>query len=323
MPALVATAPGKTILFGEHAVVYGRPAIAVPVTQVRAKAAIFAEIRGKPGDVILDAPDIGLKTSLSQLAEDHPLARLCALLASELCITRFPSLRIQVTSTIPIAAGLGSGAALSVAILRALSAFLGHPLPDERVSALAFELEKIHHGNPSGIDNTVITYARPIFFIRDQPFQLLSVARLIYLVIADTGIRSPTALAVAAVRARWKSEPGVYETLFDQIAHVTRQARLAIETGELAVLGPLMDINHSLLQKIGVSCPELDQLVEAARQAGAAGAKLSGGGLGGNCIAIGETDQVEHISAAIQKAGAVRTWITRIEPQKADGSLSS
>ena len=323
MPAFAATAPGKTILFGEHAVVYGRPAIAVPVTQVRAKATVFAEIRGQPGDVFLDAPDIGLKIPLSNLSADHSLARLCALVASELSIYRFPALRIQVTSTIPIAAGLGSGAAISIAVLRALSAFLGHPLPDERISALAFELEKIHHGYPSGIDNTVITYAQPIVFVRDQPFELLRIARPFSLVIADTGIRSPTALSVGQVHTRWQHEPVVYEDLFDQIAEFTCQARQAIETGDLPCLGPLMDANHRLLQQVGVSCPELDRLVEAARQAGAWGAKLSGGGMGGNCISIGASDQVEDISAAIQKAGAVRTWITRVEPRTSDGSLSS
>ena len=323
MPAIAATAPGKTILFGEHAVVYGRPAIAVPVTQVCAKASVFAEIRGKPGDVILDAPDIGLKTHLANLDADHPLTRLCVLLSSELGMPHFPALRIQVTSTIPIAAGLGSGAAISVAILRALSAFLGHPLPAERVSALTFELEKIHHGNPSGIDNTVITYAQPIFFVRERPFELLRVARPFSLVIADTGIRSSTAVAVAGVRERWLREPALYEDLFDRIANIARQARLAIETGELPALGPLMDANQVLLQQAGVSCPPLDTLVETARQAGAWGAKLSGGGQGGNCIAIGDQDQMEAISSALRAAGAVRTWITRIEPQKANGPLSS
>jgi mevalonate kinase len=320
MPAISATAPGKTILFGEHAVVYGRPAIAAPVTQIRAKATVFAEIRGQPGDVLLDAPDIGLKTMLSHLTGDHALAQACHLLARELNIARFPALRLHITSTIPIAAGLGSGAAISIAALRALSAFLGQPLPTERINALAFELEKIHHGTPSGIDNTVIAYAQPIFFVRDQPFELLRVARPISLIIADTGIRSPTSVAVAGLRERRQLDPARYESWFDQIAAIAKQARAAIESGRLPELGALMNANHALLRQLGVSSPELDQLVSAASQAGAWGAKLSGGGQGGNCIAIAGPDQIESIAQALQTAGAVRTWIARIDPAPTDGT---
>ncbi len=314
MPAITASAPGKVILVGEHAVVYNRPAIAIPVTQVQTKAAVFAEIRAQPGEVWVEAPGINLNARLNQLPPSHAIARLFAMLANELSIPRFPSLRLKITSTIPIAAGLGSGAAVSVACLRALSAFVGHPLPNERISALAYEQEKLFHGTPSGIDNTVIAYAQPIYFVRDQPFELLRTAAPFTLVIADTGIKSPTAVAVGGVRQRWLQDPAVYERFFDQIADITQQARACLENGTIGSLGPLLDENHRLLQSIGVSCAELDRLVAAARQAGAWGAKMCGGGLGGNMIALVDSPQAESVTSALISAGAVRSWATQVLP---------
>ena len=315
MPAITASAPGKAILVGEHAVVYGRPAIAVPVTQVQAKAAVFADIRGQPGEIWIEAPGINLSARLSQLPDTNTFVRLFKAVTKELKITRFPALRITITSTIPIAAGLGSGAAVSVAVIRALSAFVGRPLADEQVSALAYEQEKIFHGTPSGIDNTVITYAQPIFFMREQPYQLLYPAVPFTLLIADTGVRSPTAAAVTGVRERRQAEPDKYDAIFDQIAKVTDQARNCIENGEIPALGSLLDDNQRLLQEIGVSNAALDRLVDAARDAGAWGAKLSGGGMGGNMIAVVDPTSAEEIATSLCAAGAVRTWVTEIKPE--------
>ncbi len=177
MPAISAAAPGKVILFGEHAVVYGRPAIAVPVMQVKARAVVTANPRGAPGEVRVQAPGIGLESTLQELDPAQPLAAAILGAASALKVKRLPACTIKITSTIPVAAGMGSGAAVSVAIMRALSAFLGHPLPDESVSRLAFEVEKIHHGTPSGIDNAVITYARPVYFVKGKPVETLQVGR--------------------------------------------------------------------------------------------------------------------------------------------------
>jgi mevalonate kinase len=315
MAAITATAPGKAILVGEHAVVYARPAIAVPVTQVQARAAVFADPHGQAGEVWGESAGNGRNARLSQLPATHVIVRLFALLAAELSIPRFPALHLKISSTIPIAAGLGSGAAVSVACLRALSAFVGHPLPNERISALAYEQEKIFHLTPSGIDNTVIAYAQPIYFVRAQPFELLHMAAPLTLVIADTGIRSSTAAAVGGVRQRWQQDPPTYEHLFDQIGEISIQARACLESGLVSDLGPLLDENHRLLLAAGVSCPELDRLIAAARQNGALGAKLCGGGLGGNMIALVEPAQSENVAAALRSAGAVRTWTTSILPQ--------
>ncbi|OGO72652.1 MAG: mevalonate kinase [Chloroflexi bacterium RBG_19FT_COMBO_56_12] len=312
MPAFSASAPGKIILFGEHAVVYNRPAIAVPVEQVSAKAIVTADLRGTAGSVKILAPDVGLETQLSDLSPTHPLAAAINSTTSALGVSRIPACTIKITSTIPVAAGLGSGAAVTVAILRALSAYLGHPLPDEQVCQLAYEVEKIHHGTPSGIDNTVVTYARPVYFIKDQPIEQLHPRLPFTIVIGDTGIQSPTAVAVGDVRKAWQQRKDEYEALFDSTGAIAVSARAVIEGGMTELLGPLMDANHGLLRKIGVSCPELDLLVQAARSAGALGAKLSGGGRGGNMIALVTPNSADKVAAALETAGAVRTIITQI-----------
>jgi mevalonate kinase len=312
MPAYTASAPGKIILFGEHAVVYGRPAIAVPVRQLRARSVVAADPRGEPGAVHIQAADVELDAWLDELAADHPLKRVISVVLNELQITRLPACRLQITSSIPVAAGLGSGAAVSVATIRALAAFLGQPLTDERVSALAYEVEKLHHGTPSGIDNTVITYAAPIYFRRGQPIEILHLGGHFTIVIGDTGISSPTMVAVGDVRELWQADPHHYEAIFDAVGEIVKRARVCIENGMLQGLGPLMDENQALLEQMRVSSPELERLVQAARQAGALGAKLSGGGRGGNMIALAQPEHAEQVAKALRDAGAVHTWVTMI-----------
>jgi mevalonate kinase len=316
VPAISATAPGKIILFGEHAVVYGRPAIAAPLSEIQARAIVTAEPRRPAGQVIVDAPDIGLQADRADLSPDHPLRMALDLAQAELGVARPPACTVRITSTIAVASGLGSGAAVSVALIRAFSSFLGHPLPDERVSALAYEVEKLHHGTPSGIDNSVIAYALPVFFVRGEPIHVLRLPQSFHLVVADTGIASPTAVAVGDVRRARQTDPRRYEALFDAAGRIAHAARRLIESGRPAELGPLMDENHAVLQEMGVSCPELDALVQAARGAGALGAKLSGGGRGGNMLALVEPRQVEPVLRALISAGAKRAFGTQVRSPK-------
>ena len=309
----LATAPGKIILFGEHAVVYGQPALAVPVIQVHAKAEVSDSDR--PG-IWFRAPGIHLdETERAALDPRHPLR-----VAAELALSALPppetprkkGFRVLISSSIPIASGLGSGAAVTVALVCALTAHVGLPLPDEKVNDIAYEVEKIHHGTPSGIDNTVIVYQQPVFFIKGQLPQRFSIARPFTLVIGDTGIPAPTKEAVADVRRLREENPRETGMRFAAIGDIARNARLALENGDLDSLGALMNENHAHLQALTVSSPELDALVEAARAAGARGAKLSGGGRGGNMIALADDASAESIAEALRTAGAARVFITRV-----------
>jgi mevalonate kinase len=305
MPAITSSAPGKIILFGEHAVVYNRPAIAIPFMGVRVKITALADLRAPAGRVSIDAPEIHLHTTLDQLTDDNPLALVIHGVWDALGIHAMPAVTLRFSSTIPLAAGLGSSAASAVALARIVSNFVGHPLPDEQVSQIAFEAEKRQHGNPSGIDNTVITFAKPVFYIREKPFELLKVRKPLTLVVADSGIASSTAEMVEALRQRWQTDRQSHDAWFDSIGVISTRARHAIETGDIHLVGLLMTQNHDILRTMQLSCPELDRLVEAALRAGALGAKLSGGGGGGNMFALVQAGDEEQMASALKQAGAV------------------
>ena len=305
-----ASAPGKVILFGEHAVVYGQPALAVPVTQVQAEVRIDKIF--SPG-IRINAPNIQLNEKLDSLAASHPLAATVRNTLAALEAGPLSGVTILVRSSIPVASGLGSGAAVSVAIIRALSNHLKKDLTDKQVSALAFETEKLYHGTPSGIDNTVVTYAKPVYFVKGQPIEILHVRKPFTIVIGDTGIPASTKESVRDVRIQRHKNPERYETIFAAIGSIAKTACQLIESGMPESFGPLMDENHALLRSMNVSSPELDNLVEAARKAGALGAKLSGGGRGGNMIALVPAGNAGAIARSLKEAGATNTIITIVE----------
>lgn len=331
--SVVATAPGKVILFGEHAVVYGRPAIAVPVTDVQAMATATA---GESGSGVciqaadLPAPDGrpgGQRYSLRDAPADDPLRASIELALAAFLPNRHgrgpgspgagsldsePDLLISVTSTIPMARGLGSGAAVATAVARAIAGYFGHVPQPAEISRLVYEVEKLHHGTPSGIDNTVIAYEQPVYFVRGEGMARLRVGTPLSLVIADTGVISSTRAVVEDVRRRWQAQPEHYEDMFDEIGAVARLARSAIERGDPSAIGRLMNDNHELLIGLGVSSSELDALVEAARAAGALGAKMSGAGWGGNALALVEAGRAPTIAGAMRGAGAIGTIFSQV-----------
>ena len=326
------SAPGKIILFGEHAVVYGRPALAVPVTQVHADVDISDSSRA---GIWINAPDVNLHAELNTLPSDHPLAsvihNLFFLSRTFPSPTgggvrgegRFPNLDVKITSTIPVASGLGSGAAVTVALVRALSSHLDKQMTDKEVNAFAYEIEKLHHGTPSGIDNTVVTYAKPVYFVKQFPsppgrgqgegkVETFKVGTPFTIVIGDTGIPAPTKESVGDVRKLWDTDKAKWEVVFDEVADISFAARRVIEEGWVDMLGELMNENHKLLQQMTVSSPKLDRLVSAARNAGALGAKFSGGGRGGNMIALVKPESAEEVASALMSAGAKRTLTTTV-----------
>ena len=203
---------------GEHAVVYGRPAIAAPVWQTVATAAVKPLPPGS-GCVIV-AHDLGETVHLRDGAVEQPLALVTRLALAELGIEQEPDWQIDLRSTIPIASGLGSGAALSTALVRALFAQAGRTAEPRIVSSIVYESERIYHGTPSGIDNTVIAYGTPIWFVRGQQAEAFAPPIPFTLAIADSGIRSPTKETVGDVRRAWEAQPARSEALFDAIAAV-------------------------------------------------------------------------------------------------------
>jgi mevalonate kinase len=302
------SAPGKIILFGEHAVVYGRAALAIPVSQVHVDVDISDSVRR---GIWIDAPAVSLHTELNTLSSDHPIASVIHNFLFLSRVAPFPHLDINIASTIPVASGLGSGAAVTVALTRALSAHLNFSMSDEEINTFAYEIEKLHHGTPSGIDNTVVTYAKPVYFIKGQPIETFKVGTPFTIVIGDTGISAPTKESVGDVRKFWEADKAKWERIFDEVGRIAQEAKTIIEQG-VQGLGDLMNQNHRLLQEMTVSSPELDRLVLAAIQAGALGAKMSGGGRGGNMIALVTPALADSVSRSLFEAGARNTIITQV-----------
>jgi mevalonate kinase len=300
-PIAKATASGKVILFGEHAVVYGRPAIAVPVAQVRAVATVHPGTDG----LIVHAPDLNRTFPVTPETEGQPLVSAVLHTLRHMDAGLDHNLVVRIKSTVPVGRGLGSSAAVADAIIHAVGRHFGVELPADVRSRLVYETEVVQHATPSGIDNTVIAFNQPVYFMRDQPIQRFDVGRELHLVIADTGRATPTRETVGAVRAGWQLDPDRYEALFDAIAAIVDAARDALAAGDSVAVGRLMDENHARLRELDVSSRELDDLVYAARGAGALGAKLSGGGRGGNIVAVAMPWVVDEVEVAVREAGAV------------------
>lgn len=303
-------APGKAILFGEHAVVYGHPALAVPLPSLQASATVYP-LESPPSRVT--AEQIALDQAIAGIPVGDPLRIVIEALLAKTDTERIPPFHLSIHSGIPIASGLGSGAAVSVAVIRALAGFLALPLSATEVNALAFEAEKVHHGTPSGIDNTVITTGKPVAFRKGAPLEILDLPAPFWLVIADSGIPAHTKVAVAAVRARYEDDPQRTGATLETIGNLTLTAKAHLLGGQSPLLGPLMNENHSHLRALGVSHPRLDALCAAALDAGAMGAKLSGGGQGGNIIALAEETDLPRIANALTEAGAAAVYTSKVE----------
>ncbi|MEP7285640.1 MAG: mevalonate kinase, partial [Chloroflexota bacterium] len=211
--------------------------------------------------------------------------------------------------------GLGSGAAITAALIRELSAALGSPLEGDELNALVYKVEKVHHGTPSGIDNTVIVMNAPVYFVKGQPPRPFRIGQPLTFVVADSGVQASTRETVNAVRDLYNFDPEAYRGFFEEIGAVVDDARNQIEQGNLKDIGQLMNRNHQMLSILSVSSPRLNNLVSAARQVGALGAKLSGGGRGGNIIALVEPDNAQRVADALRGAGAVQTWTTTVSQQ--------
>jgi mevalonate kinase len=333
-----ASAPAKLILCGEHAVVYGAAAIALPLSDMRARVQVAPAPAGS--GMHLHAPDLSESWTLAE-RPDHPLSELvsAALRQMQVLGPEPPDLELTIRSAIPVAGGLGSGAAVATALVRALAGAQGVVLPPDDVAALVYLSEQRYHGTPSGIDNTVIAHEQAIWYERQQDGQPepavvrqaaqvpgaqrrprsdiliepVEIGDALTLVIGDTGIRSETRLPVGEVRRRWESDQQNYQYLFNRVDYVVRQVRIALASGDTTTLGLMLNENQELLEEMGVSSPELNALVAAAQQAGALGAKLSGGGWGGVMLALAyDAEHAAEIATALLRAGATEARVTQV-----------
>jgi hydroxymethylglutaryl-CoA reductase len=274
------TAAGKVILLGEHAVVYGRHAVALPIAD-----AVTASVAESNKGSSVSIPQWGVKQAVTSTASGA--AEAVHLILSELEIDD-GAYSIDVRSTLPRAMGLGSSAAVAVAVVRAFSRFLDLDLDDERVNSIAFACEKLAHGTPSGIDNSIATIGTPMLFSNAGAMQIdeLVLQETPPIVIALSGQPGLTLEQVAGVRSRYQRRRDHYDAIFDQIDALSLSGAAALQSADYEELGSLMNICHGLLNAIEVSTPEIENMVNLARAAGATGAKLTGGGGGGSIVVL-------------------------------------
>lgn len=280
---------GKVILFGEHFVVYGLPAIAASTD--RKTEVVISEFNGE--GILCDYE--GRWEGRNLLEEDEEtewFRKIVFLLLKELELEG-KSFKIQIKNNIPVGAGMGSSAAISVALGRALDEFFELGLGEERVSELAFKAEEVFHGTPSGIDNTLATFGGLIWFEKGKEIEKIGVKEPINIVIARIERKGNTKELVGRVREKREKNLEEFRLLEEKARGIVGNAKKTLEDNNLDELGKLMDENQKLLREIGVSTEEMDELCEIALKEGALGAKLTGAGGGGCMIALTPEEELQ------------------------------
>ncbi|WP_343031724.1 mevalonate kinase [Secundilactobacillus folii] len=294
----------KIILIGEHSVVYHQPAIALPLPAVRESATLTARQDGQQQLVsrYYQGPRQDAPASL------YGINHLIDVLLKQ--FTFHGGFTLDITSHLPAERGMGSSAATAVAIIRALYQFVEQPLSHDQLLADADISERIIHGNPSGIDVATASAQDPIWFITGEepvslPFHLHG-----YLVVADSGIHGQTGQAVKAVADLRRAQPAVATPIINELGHLTYGAKSALANDQLIRLGTIFNRAQTLLARLGVSHPKLDEMITLANQNGALGAKLTGGGMGGCmiCLAADESSAA-RIRVALANSGVTQSWV--------------
>ena len=283
----VGKAHSKIILIGEHAVVYGYPAISLPLLEVEVTCRV----------VPAETP--------WRLFEEDTLS-MAVYASLEYLTIKDACIRCQIESAIPEKRGMGSSAAISIAAIRAVFDYYDAQLSQETLEILVNRAEMIAHMNPSGLDAKTCLSDHPIRFIKNLGFTELEMDLSTYLVIADTGVYGHTREAIQVVQSKGKDALPYLQTLGD----LTQEAEDAINHKDAEKLGEILSQAHENLKEIGVSSQEADSLVETAIHHGALGAKMSGGGLGGCIIALAANlEQAQELAQRLEEKGAVQTWI--------------
>lgn len=299
----IGSAHSKLILIGEHSVVYGMPAIALPfpilevvstVEEISDQITLLCDYYSGPLERV-----------------PHKLRGIASCVAETLHILNKPEkgLLIRLHSSIPIGRGLGSSAAIAIAIVKSLFAFYRQNLDPKVLMSLVHKAETFAHGTPSGIDMAAALSDFPIWFEKGKKLRNLQLGGPLFLIVADTGHFGDTRAAVLSVRDKFRTHPEKTQKSVDQLGVITLEARAALSDGNLAGLGRLFDLAQAELVDLGVSDDSINRLVDTAKKAGALGAKLTGGGRGGCVLALADNlAHAKRISTTLMKAGASNTW---------------
>jgi mevalonate kinase len=307
---------GKVILFNEHFVVYGIPAIAsalgnktdaevVPTDDLTPSGA-DGSMAGE-GWVLEDKrpANPGYKTEKFHHQKES-IERV--LKAANFDATK-NNIKITLGGDLKAVGGVGASAAVCVSIARALNEEFSLGFDDNRTNEIAYEGEKAYAGTPSGIDNTASTFGGLLWFSKNleggpNTMEKIKLKKPVEIVMGNTGLTANTKAAVAGVRERKENNPEKYNKIFEESKELVTKARAKLDELNLEEIGQLMDKNHKLLQEIEVSHERLDALVEIARENGAIGAKMTGGGLGGYMVALTPGPEIqEKVAQAMENVG--------------------
>lgn len=311
----VGRACGKVILLGEHAVVYGVPAIAVGIDRgARARATVTGT-----GPSRLYIRGWGIAADEHETKSE--IARAFHALLERVRTTRldFAPVAVEVEADLPPGAGLGCSAAVGIAIARAVDPQATHDV----LQGYAMAWERVFHGNPSGVDAAVAARGGCVLFRRGANLEPVPIVGALHLCIGSTGTGSSTKSMVDAVASLRERRPSLVAEAFQAVGVLVQNARTALTSGDRVTLGRLMDSNQQVLSQLLLSTPDIERLCEASRRAGALGAKLTGAGGGGSVVALVPSPSVAQAVLSAWRAQRFDGFATSVEPQPRTGVLES
>ncbi len=291
----------KIILIGEHSVVYGYPAIAIPLKKIEIECAI-EEAKSNFFYDETDTLSVAIFTALKYLKKENV------------------KIKYKITSQIPQKRGMGSSAAVSIAAIRAIFNYFGENLEDELLEKLVNTAEIVAHKTPSGLDAKTCLSDKAIRFVKNKGFSYIDLNLDAYLVIADTGIYGNTGEAIQNVKNLGDKAELSLKKLGRLTDEMTRILTGNIENKEekirrekISKIGEIMTAANTELGKLNITIEKTELFVKTAIENGAAGAKISGGGLGGCVIALAENLEImEKVKNGFTKCGAENIWVEKI-----------
>ncbi|WUV40739.1 mevalonate kinase (plasmid) [Streptomyces sp. NBC_01483] len=304
----IGRAHAKAILLGEHAVVYGAPALALPIPQLTATASAgwSSPASDTQGDLSFTMTGSASRAVVTQASDG--LRRLTAAFKARMGVPGRPHLDVILDGAIPPGRGLGSSAANSRAIILALADLFGRELAESTAFDLVQTAENVTHGRASGVDAMTVGAAGPLLFQKGEA-QELTIGCDSLFIVADSGTAGSTKEAVELLREGFRRRAGAQERFLRRAAQLTDEAKQALAEGEPDKLGSRLTDYHQLLRAAGLSTDRIDAMVEAALKAGSLGAKITGGGLGGCVLAMTQPEQAREVARQLHEAGAVQTWV--------------